>query len=219
VHAISEQHYGTIKQAKYGEEAKNVATHLMELQQMLHDVRAIAEMERETLVLRESSVNISFAMHRAVRQFQQHAEYRHIKVKLKVSDTLPVLIIDEERFTQVLVHLLCGAAATLSQGTAITLGAQTEHNEGGASELVLSMKYASYHAPLPLTEGNTSVHTGIEAGTEGGGGAPLIRTEAICFALARMLLSLYEGEMSFAPAKGELHHVFVRFPKVRLMLK
>jgi signal transduction histidine kinase len=219
VQAINEQRHGVIRQVKYAEEAKVASAHLLELQHIIHDVRAIAEMERETLVLRESSVNISFAMHRAVRQFQQHGEYRHIKVKLKVSDTLPVLVIDEERFTQVLVHLLCGAAATLSQGTAITLSAQTEHNEGGATELVLSMKYASYQAPMPPSDVNTTASAVMETALEAGGGTPVIRTEAMCFALARMLLSLYDGDMSFTPAKGEMHHVFVRFPKARLMLK
>jgi signal transduction histidine kinase len=215
--AISEQRHGPIKQVKYGEDAKQASTLLIELQHMVHDVRAIAEIDRETLVLRESSVNISFAMHRAVRQFQQYADYQHIKVKIKASDTLPVLLIDEERFTQTIVHLLCGAAATLSQGTAITMSAQTEHNEGGMSELVLSMKYASYQAPLVIPDnGNATPALTIMAQE---GGTPLIRTEAICFALARMLLSLYDGEMSFTPAKGELHHVFVRFPKARLMLK
>ena len=182
---------------------------------MIQDIRLIAEAEYGTFVLRESSVNISFAMHRAVRQFHQHPQHRHMEVKLKASDNLPVLIVDEDRFTQIITNLLCGAAATLTQGTPITLTAQIEQNENGMNELVLHLKYTSHAHPIVMADFSQQDLVKGEGRKEAG--VPIVQTEAMCFALARMLIFLYDGELTVNATKNDIYRIFVRFPKNRLV--
>jgi HAMP domain-containing protein len=215
MHAVRDQRYGEIPR-EYIEEIQSATAKIAYLRQVVEDVRTISEAEYGTFSLRESSVNISFAIHRAVRQFHQYPHYRHVEVKLKVSEQLPILIIDEEKFTQILVNLLCGASTTLAQGAAITVSAQVEYNAVGNDELVIHMKYSSQHQPAISQDHGRQESSKIIDKQEKD---PLIKTDMMCFALSRMLISLYDGELTITTSKNEMNHLSVRFLKNRLMIK
>ncbi len=219
IEAIKEQRAGAIKQVKYVQGAAEALSRISLLYQMVRDVQAVVHLDYESQGLRESSVNIAFSLHRAVRQFHQKSQNRHIDIKLKAPDNLPVLIIDEERFTHIVVYLLCGAAATLTQGTPITITAQTEQTEAGNVTLVLSFRYASHVQPVLITDLPQEIPVETPAKQPFEISALLVRTEAISFAMARMLLSLYDAELAVNASASDTNRLFVRFPKNRLVLK
>ncbi len=211
VQNIRHERHGTISPQEYASDAVEVSGHLMRLQNMAEDLYEIGEMESHIMTLRESSTNISFVLHRALRKFHAFQQYQHVEVKLKIHDNLPNLLIDEERFIQILVHLLCGAVASLMQGTQIDMVAQCESDEKGARVLVIQLNYLT-HIHLPVQENAPTTSS-----TESTDLSPRIKSDTTCFALARMLISLYDGEMSAGTAKGEMNRIFIRFPEHRLL--
>ena len=219
VEAIREQRFGVLKQAKYLQGAAEAMARLSLLYQMVRDVQLVAGLDYESQALRESSVNIAFSLHRAVRQFHQKPHNRHVEVKLKAPDNLPVLIIDEERFTHIIVYLLCGAAATLTQGTPITITAQTEHTEAGNMTLALSLRYTSHLQPALITDTYLETVSEPLPNQHKEISALMVRTEAISFAMARMLLSLYDAELTINTGNSDINRAIIRFPKNRLTSK
>lgn len=182
------------------------------LKVMLADMRVIAESHYQHLTIRETRVHVTFVIHRAVRKFHEFHRFRHIDVKLKLDETLPPLSFDEEHLTYIILYLLCGAAMSITQGTAIELVALMEYNEHNQKELVLQLKYAS---PLHLhTERNLATpYDNIVISTEKYANEPKVKSSIMNFLLARMLITLWGGTVTSNIGKNETNRLIIRFPQ------
>ncbi len=128
---------------------------------------------------------------------------------------LPKLIIDEDRFNQILVNLFTSAAAQLSPGSAMVLECVTDKNEIGEDEFVFMLKYNL------LVQDNPDIDQvrRIQLVSEHENAPLLIRSEGINFALTRMLVSLHQGEIETQISNNHVCRVYMRFPASRIQTK
>ncbi len=206
----------TMEGGKYNNEHVHEASiSLHYLQQMVEDVKLVAELEYGNITMRESSVNLSFTIHRALRQFHEYPQFKHIDVKLKIADNLPVLLIDEDRFSQIIKNILCGAGATLAQGNSILITVQPDYDDNGQYELGIQFKYLSQPHSQDIFLDKKPASGAQQMRPMGR--IPLVKSESINFALARMLVSLFGGKLQTQMTKNDVNRIYVSFPKERLI--
>ncbi|TAE34605.1 MAG: sensor histidine kinase [Alphaproteobacteria bacterium] len=197
----------------YVEQVNEISVGVYHLNQMLEDIKFIARTEYNSLILRETVVHVNFALHRAVRQFHEIPAFRHVNVKIHSDEFMPSVLVDEDRFLHMLVNILCGAASHIVQGTSIEISAHIEFNKQISKELVIEIKYDAHHL-LSTQDFGASKPADLSASRAA---LPVITSrvvhETICFALARMLASLYQGEVAIASSKNDMHKIFLRFSK------
>ncbi len=195
-------------------------------QHMLQDLRYIAQREFSTILLRETSVNVAFSIQRAIRKFHDYPDYQHIDVRFRHASVIPALRINEERFIHIIIYLLCGASSRLMQGRGIELDCDMEYNEKGVKELVLQLRYATYQADyydtLPDHASEGLLASGVSIADEYDAGKdhifPLhVKSDILCFSMARMMVSLCEGDMTIGVAKDDLQRIMIRFPVHKLI--
>lgn len=213
VQRLQQTHQGA--QVGYHQEFRaemlEIHTHLEQVHQIADDIYEITATDHSAMILRESSVNISYALHRAVRKFHEASQYRHIEVKLKLDDVLPKLLIDEERFVEGMIHLLCASAASLMQGTPIELGAHIERNAPVQRQLVVQLKYLTqHHSPTAaVLTGATTLPPSVDT--------PHLTHDKTSLAYGEMLFSLYDAEIHKTLTKGDVQRLVIRFPDSRLI--
>ena len=215
--SIKDQHFGAIGNDDYLKHAFEIYHLSSELTQMTADMRSVSELEEGILVLHEKPVDISFVLHRAIRLFQEQPRYRHIEVKLRMDDDLPKLIIDEERFNQVMVNMFSAATTHLASGGAITLECMLDKDEHGQDIYTLMMKY-------PLTEpgeeqSDAEYLRRLQLTSEQDRKRPFfITSEAINLTLAHMLITLHEGDLEIETSQNNVRRIYIRFPESRIRL-
>ncbi len=183
--------------------------HIEMIKLIIGDINYTANAQYAKLRVRENSINLNFIMHRAIRKFHEFQRFTHIEVRLKIDDNLPILLGDEDIFTDIIIYILCGASANISQGSAIELNAQMEYNEHNHKELNIHVKYSSpihnYKDKLVALE-NVKNHDKYV-------NEPAIKSSIMNFLMARMLVTVLGGNLSINVRKGETNRIFLRFPQ------
>lgn len=201
VQALKDQHFGPLPNRRYLEQASLIYSKTRSLHQMVSDLAAISEAEYGALVLNEQPVDISFAVHRALRHFSDLPQHKHIDIKLRLDEQLPKLMVDEEKLGQILLQTLSSAAYRAAPGSSLIIETMLDKNQEGVEEFVIMMKFN-----LRQTES-----TGDELAPD----SVLTRTgrsEGISFALTRMLLSLHDGRLESSVSHNQVCRIFLRFP-------
>lgn len=212
---MKDQHFGPLKNEAYIRHAFDIYRLSMELKQMVIDVMAVSHMESGVIILYEKPTNIAFCLHRAVRHFQDHPQYKHMEVKLRMDENLPKLLIDEERFNTILLNLLTRTATHLSPGSAIVLEASVEKTPAGAAECLIMMKYTMLHQHH---EQDIEQIRRLQFISEGGKNQqPVVSSEGINLALTQMLVSLHQGTLTIDVSTNHVCRIFIRFPETRIV--
>lgn len=201
VQALKDQHFGPLPNRQYLEQAQLIYQKARALHQMVDDIAAISEAEYGTLVLNEQPVDVSFAIHRAIRHFTEQPLHKHLDIKLRLDDQLPKLRIDEDKLNQILQHTLTSAAGRASPGASIILETMIDKNQEGGEDFVVMMKFNlravdSVQNMVPPESG--LIATG--------------RSDGISLALTRMLLSLHHGRIESSVSHNQVCRIFLRFP-------
>lgn len=216
--SMKDQHFGAIRNETYLKHAFDIHHSACDLRQMALDIIAVAHLEEANVTLNEKPVEIAFCIHRALRSFQEQPQYRHTDVKMRLDDDLPQLLIDEERFHQILSNLLSGAALHMANGSAMVLEASLDQHEDRGEELVLMLKYnlgledeiSMQQRERVVMSGALSPHDRDHAN---------IRSEGINIALTRMLVTLHQGSMETRISPNKVVRVYIRFPASRISAK
>jgi signal transduction histidine kinase len=203
VQALKDQHFGPLPNRRYIDQASLIYQKTVALHQMVNDLAAISETEYGTLVLHEQPMDISFAIHRAIRHFTDQPVNKHSDIKLRLDDQLPKLMMDEEKLNQILLHTLANATARSAPGSSIIIETMIDKNQEGGEEFVVMLKFN-------LRQGDQV--EGPRNGTaEGLHGIPT-RSDGISLALTRMLLSLHNGRIESSVSHNQVCRIFLRFP-------
>ena len=215
VEALKEQEFGPIENEVYVKHAFEIHNNMLTLSQMIADIDYASGIERDTLVLYEKPTQPAFVVHRALRHFQEQAQYRHIEVKLRLDEDLPKLVIDEDRFNQILVNLFCAAASQLSPGSALILESVIDKNQRGEDEFVFMLKYNALSDQKK--SGDLDSIRRIQLISEHDSNTPLfVKSEGINLALTRMLVKLHQGDIETQVSNNHVCRVYVRFPESRI---
>ena len=78
---MKDQHFGPLGNVRYQEQAQEIYHKTRLLRQMIDDIGTITELEYGVLVINEVPVDVSFAIHRAIRHFTDMPQYKHVDVK------------------------------------------------------------------------------------------------------------------------------------------
>ncbi len=214
---IKEQHFGGQGNDTYLKYAFDIFRNSTQLQYMILDIMAVSELEQGVIILDDRPINLSYAVHRALRIFHDNPSNQHIEVKLRVDENLPALIVDQERFNQILLNLLSGAAQQLASGTPLLLECQIEAGDSNAPEYAIMLKYQlqdvdSYHPELEKSDFTKQFFTPENSQL-------LLRSEGISLALTRMLVSLHQGNMEIRVSSNQVARIYLRFPASRIAQK
>ncbi len=214
--SMKEQHFGAIRNETYLKHAFDIHHSGCDLRQMVMDIITVARLEESSMTLNEKPVEIAFCVHRALRSFQEQPQHRHTDVKLRLDDGMPRLLIDEERFHQILSNLLNGAAGQMANGSAMVLEASIEPHEERGEELVLMLKYnMGLDDEVALNQRERVVMAHALSPLDREHASP-IRSEGINIALTRMLVSLHQGTMETRISPNQVARVYIRFPAARI---
>lgn len=217
--SMKEQHFGAIRNETYLKHAFDIHHSGCDLRQMVMDIITVARLEENSMTLNERPVEIAFCVHRALRAFQEQPLYRHTDVKLRLEDDIPRLLIDEERFHQILSNLLNGAAVQMAAGSAMVLEASIEEHEDRGGELVLMLKYnIGLEDDVTLHQRERVAMSHALTLHDRDHSTP-IRSEGINIALTRMLVSLHQGSMETRISPNQVARVYIRFPAARITAK
>lgn len=212
---MKDQHFGPMKNETYIKHAFDIYRLSTELKQMVADIYSVSQMERGVLILHEKPTNVAFCLHRAVRNFQEQSQYKHVEVKLRTDDNLPKLVIDEDRFNHILINLLSSAAQQLSPGSAIVLEAAVDKPPRGEEEFVIMLKYTMLQSE---NQHEMQQIRRIQLIAEGAQGEQhFIGSEGINLALTQMLVSLHQGKMNIEVSTNHVCRVYLRFPEARIL--
>ncbi len=213
--AMKDQHFGPMGNETYLRNAFDVFKSSNELKQMIADILSVSALEQGILILHEKAVNVSFCIHRAIRHFHDQPQYRHIDVKMRVDEHMPKLIIDEDRFNQILINMLIGAALQLAPGSSMVLESLVEKNDAGHDDYVFMLKYNILKiAPNSDLEKLRR----LQLVSDKGNASPVfIRSEGINLALTRMLVSLHQGSMEIQVSQNNVCRIFIKFPEKRIL--
>jgi HAMP domain-containing protein len=177
---------------------------------ILQDINYIAVNQYKKLHVNETTINLNFIIHRAMRKFHEFQSFKHIDVKLKIEDAIPLLLGDEAHFTNIIIYLLCGCAQNISQNSAVEIHAYVAYNEHNHKELNIQLKYSSpqhqYQQSQIATESNKDAQDKPQ-------NEPAIKTSVINLMLAKMIISIFGGNMSINTSKDNVNRIFVRFPQ------
>lgn len=208
---MKDQHFGPMENETYIRHAFDIYRLSAELRQMVADIHAISKMERGVLILHEKPSNVAFCLHRAVRNFQEQSQYKHIEVKLRTDENLPKLVIDEDRFNHILVNLLSIAAGRTSPGSAIVLEASLDQPPRDEEAFVIMLKYTLFPQENPH---EMQQIRRIQSITESARGEQyFIGSEGINLALIQMLVSLHHGKLKIEISANHVCRIYLRFPE------
>jgi hypothetical protein len=177
---------------------------------IINDINEASRSENDLVHLREHNVNINFLLHRAVRKFHEYITFKHIDVKLKVDESIPNLISDESYLIKIILYILCGISYSINQGSGIELLSQIEYNEHNQKELVLQFKFSASQYEYAERfinqqyENNRLDKNNFE---------PKIKSTVVNFLIAKMLVSILNGNMSINTNKDESNRIFIKFPQ------
>lgn len=213
--AMKDQHFGPMGNETYLRSAFDIYKSSTELKQMIADILSVSALEQGILILHEKPVNVSFCIHRAIRHFHEQPQYRHIDVKIRVDEHMPKLIIDEDRFNQILINMLIGAATQLAPGSSMVLESAIEKGESGADEYNFMLKFNILKiAPNSDLEKLRR----LQLVSDRGNASPVfIRSEGINLALTRMLVSLHQGSMEVQISQNNVCRIYIRFTEKRIL--
>lgn len=209
---LKDQHFGPLGSEHYLQEAGGIFSNSIHLSQMIEDIHLISDMEHGIVVLNEKPVNLSFVIHKALRVFQELPQHRHVEIKLRIDESMPQLVIDEDRLVQILVNIFTAGVQKIDPGSPMVLECMIEKDHTGAEEIVIMLKYSakptdqqSEYASFSLypTEMNPK-HRGY------------IRSGGINIALTRMLVSLLQGTLETNVSQNNVCRVYIRFPEQRI---
>lgn len=203
VEALKDQHFGPLPNRRYLDQANLMYQKTRVLQQMVNDLSVIKESEYGTMVLNEQPVDISFAIHRAIRLFTDQPQHKHADLKLRLDEQLPKLMIDEDKLNQILMHTLAHATVRAASGSSIIVETLIDRNQEGAEEFVVMMKFNV----RPSDNVSTELTDSMELGAAQAG-----RSDGISLALTRMLLSLHHGRLETSVSHNQVCRIFLRFP-------
>ncbi len=96
------------------------------LQKMVNDLRMLSQADAGELNLHPQPTQPLALLKRAAHLFQHHAEQAGISLKVEASETLPAILVDEDRMMQVLDNLISNALRYTSAGGEITLRAKQD---------------------------------------------------------------------------------------------
>lgn len=213
--SMKDQHFGPLKSEAYIRHSLDIYRLSLELKQMVSDIYTVSQMERGVVMIYEKPTNVAFCLHRAVRHFQDHPQYKHLEVKLRMDDNLPKLIIDEDRFNQILVNLLTRTASQLSPGSAIVLEASIDKAPGGTEEFLIAMKYTQLQQEA---QHDIEQMRRIQLITESDfAQQALVASEGINLAVTQMLVSLHQGKLKIDVSSNHVCRIHIRFPKTRIL--
>ncbi|MBY0354454.1 MAG: hypothetical protein K2Q12_01840 [Rickettsiales bacterium] len=203
VQALKDQHFGPLPNRRYLEQATLIYQKTRALNQMVSDLASISESEYGTLVLNETPVDISFAIHRAIRLFTEQPNYKHTDIKLRLDEQLPKLLIDEDKLNQILLHTMANAVSRSASGSSIIVETLIDKNQLGSEDFVVMLKFN-----LRASEGVESTATdGTEPSMQS-----MYRSDGISLALTRMLLSLHQGRIETSISHNQVCRIYLRFP-------
>jgi HAMP domain-containing protein len=185
------------------------------LQQMIEDIRNTSQIEYSSISVRESAVNLSYAVNRAVRQFHDYEQFKHIDVKVNIRDKLPTLSTDEDIFLHIINNILCGIGAALVQGKNILIEVQNAYDDNGNSELSIYFKYLSELRPRESFSDKKAII--LSEANKKPTHFPLLKTDAINFALAHMLVSLSGGKLEINTDSNNYSRIYLTYPKNKLV--
>lgn len=96
------------------------------LQKMVNDLRMLSQADAGELNLHPQPTQLLALLKRAAHLFQHHAEQAGTSLKVEASETLPAILVDEDRMMQVLDNLISNALRYTTAGGEITLRAKQE---------------------------------------------------------------------------------------------
>ncbi|MFO1241839.1 MAG: hypothetical protein U1E36_01335 [Rickettsiales bacterium] len=209
---LKDQHFGPLGSEHYLQEANNIHTHSIHLSQMIEDIHLISDMEHGIVVLNEKPVNLSFVIHKALRVFQELPQHRHVEIKLRIDESMPQLVIDEDRLVQILVNIFTAAVQKIDPGSPIVLECMIEKDHTGAEEVVIMFKYSAKPEDQQSDYTSFSLYPSDIAQKQRG----YIRSGGINIALTRMLVSLLQGTLEANVSQNNVCRVYVRFSEQRI---
>ncbi len=196
VQAVRDQHFGPLPNRRYIDQASLIYQKTRQLHQMINDLAAISEAEYGTLMLHEQPIDLSFAIHRAIRHFTDLPAHKHMDIKLRLDEQLPKLLMDEEKLNQILLHTLANATARSAPGSSIIVETLLDKNQEGLEEFVVMMKFNLRQSdPMETPDLQSSA-----------------RSDGISLALTRMLLSLHQGRIETSVSHNHVCRIYLRFP-------
>ena len=209
---LKDQHFGPLGSEHYLQEAGGIFTQAIQLTQMIEDIHLISDMEHGIVVLNEKPVNLSFIIHKSLRVFQEQPQHRHVEIKLRLDESMPQLIIDEDRLVQILVNIFTSAVLKIEPGSPMVLECLIEKDHTGAEELVLMLKYSARPEDLQSEYAGFAHYPEMSSKQN----RSYIRSGGINMALTRMLVSLQQGALEMNISTNNVCRVYVRFPEARI---
>lgn len=216
--SMKEQHFGAMRNENYLRHAVDIHQSSEELKQMVLDIITVAKLEEDNLSMNERLMDVAFCIHRALRTFQEQPQNRHTDVKLRLDDDLPRLPMDEDRFHQILINLLNGAASHMASGSTMVFEVELDKRDDLEHVLVLMLKYN-----LALDDDITHIQRERQSLAQSMAQRSkqqqqAVRSDGINMALTRMLVSLHQGEMETRVSPNQVVRQYIRFPIQRVKL-
>lgn len=209
---LKDQHFGPLGSEHYLQEASGIFSNSIHLSQMIEDIHLISDMEHGIVVLNEKPVNLSFVIHKALRVFQELPQHRHVEIKLRIDESMPQLVIDEDRLVQILVNIFTSGVQKIDPGSPMVLECMIEKDHTGAEEIVIMLKYSAKPADQQSDYSSLALYpTEMNSKQQA-----YIRSGGINLALTRMLVSLLQGSLEANVSQNNVCRVYLRFPEQRI---
>ena len=205
IEAVKDQHFGSLGNETYIRHATEIFYTARSLERIISETNTIITNEYAHTSLIEKPVNVTFAVHRAIRYFHQQPHAKHIEIKPRGIEEFGRIMLDEQHFHLILIHLLNYAALNVANNSPIILEFNTEDDAIHGQTCVMMLKYQRTQREDATADFNYDLmkeHSPEHA---------MLRSESIALAYTSMLLSVHQASMHTDISENGYCRIYIRF--------
>jgi signal transduction histidine kinase len=186
------------KQSEYLDDIRVSSTKLLAI---INDIIDLATIDAGGLELKIAPVSIRDIVETAQSGIRDRLERARISLDVQIAPNLDELLVDQQRMTQILFHLLSNAIGFSPEGSVITLSCRSEQD-------MVAFAVQDSGVGIP-EEYHASVFGRFESHSQGS----KHRGAGLGLAIVKSLVDLHGGEIDLRSAPGVGTTVTVRVPR------